>query len=388
MVRSKVLWSRRIMLVELLFLSVIVIAINSFAVIKPRYIRVHTRSSVQLANSPEVNSKNSVDSEESVQRTWPSLKDQDVSTLQNSFEELDKKPISKSNEGFRPTVALARAVSWILRRIVTLKTQFVSGLDINVSAKSNRDVLTGKLDSIEMKFDKIAFNQLFVSGGGKIIVKGLDLRMRRLFFQRLQAIRRPYVIYCDLLLTQLDIVNSKFIRNLIQLLVDTILERVFAQASKVLNAKLMNVDITKVTIKNRRLHAQGVAKILSSKSRGNVDGQVASVPFEVSTNAGIRDEGQTVFLKDIQVVLNPDSILRTVMPILTTTPIDIDIGDDFRIESLVIANKNIWVRAASVISPVTRFDVTPKKTKTLYHYDLSALLSSILQLKGGLALRW
>ena len=42
--------------------------------------------------------------------------------------------------------------------------------------------------------------------------------------------------------------------------------------------------------------------------------------------AGVRNEGQVLYLRDIQVVLNPDSILRAVVPILLTTPIDVDLG--------------------------------------------------------------
>lgn len=123
----------------------------------------------------------------------------------------------------------ARFVSWILRRLVETRTEFVSGLEVNVLSNSNRDILRGRVDTLELKFDKIAYGQLFVSGGGRLILQGLDLRMRRFLFQNLQSIRKPYKIYGDFLLTQADIINSKFIRNLIQLLVNTILERVFAQ---------------------------------------------------------------------------------------------------------------------------------------------------------------
>lgn len=123
----------------------------------------------------------------------------------------------------------ARFVSWILRRLVETRTEYVSGLEVNVLSNSNRDILRGRVDTLELKFDKIAYGQLFVSGGGRLILQGLDLRMRRFLFQNLQSIRKPYKIYGDFLLTQADIINSKFIRNLIQLLVNTILERVFAQ---------------------------------------------------------------------------------------------------------------------------------------------------------------
>ena len=123
----------------------------------------------------------------------------------------------------------AHFISWILRRLVETRTQFVSGLEVNVLSPSNRDILRGRVNTLELKFDKIAYGQLFVSGGGRLILQGLDLRMRRFLFQNLQSLRKPYKIYGDFLLTQADIINSKFIRNLIQLLVNTILERVFSQ---------------------------------------------------------------------------------------------------------------------------------------------------------------
>ena len=43
----------------------------------------------------------------------------------------------------------------------------------------------------------------------------------------------------------------------------------------------------------------------------------------MNIGAGVKNDGQVLFLRDIQVVLNPDSILRAVVPILLTTPIDV-----------------------------------------------------------------
>ena len=269
-------------------------------------------------------------------------------------------------EAKKPMV-LARFVSWILKKIVQAKTKFVEGLEVSISA-SNRQILRGKVDTVEMKFDKIAFGQIFVTGGGRLIIQGLDLRMRRFLFQRLQSLRKPYRIYGDFLLTQSDIVNSKFIRNLIQLLVNTILERVL-QASEILS-----VSIRKVTIRNRRLFAQG--SVSSSVASSNI------INFEVSTGAGVRSNGRVIYLKDIQVVLNPDSVLRAAVPILLTTPIDVDLGESCRLENFVIANKSIWLRAVSIISPDLSVNETP--SIALYRYDLAALLSSTLFLKGGM----
>ena len=139
----------------------------------------------------------------------------------------------------------AHFISWILRRLVETRTQFVSGLEVNVLSPSNRDILRGRVNTLELKFDKIAYGQLFVSGGGRLILQGLDLRMRRFLFQNLQSLRKPYKIYGDFLLTQADIINSKFIRNLIQLLVNTILERVFSQGP----SSVLQVFFCTITLK-------------------------------------------------------------------------------------------------------------------------------------------
>lgn len=223
---------------------------------------------------------------------------------------------------------------------------------------------------MEMKFDKIEFGQIFVSGGGRLIIQGLDLRMRRFLFQNLNSLRKPYRIYGDFLLTQSDIVNSKFIRNLIQLLVNTILERVLIQQA----SELLSVLVIKVTIRNRRLYAHGSVRSALASSVIN---------FEVSTGAGVRADGRVIYLKDIQVVLNPDSVLRANVPIVLTTPIDIDLGENINIENMIIAKKSVWLRVVSIISPDLQIG-DEKPSIALYKFDLAQLLSSTLFLKGGI----
>lgn len=311
---------------------------------------------------------------------WPTFVDQNMAQLKSSFNELDNFCDIK----YRP-VALARWLSGLLRGLVISRTTYISGLNIVVLAARNLAIARGRVNTIEMKFDKIIFNDVYVSGGGRLIIKGLNLRMRRFLFRRKQSIRKPYVLYCDLLFTQLDIIKSAFIRGLIQLLVDTILARVFDQTLAVgIDAKsLVSASINKVTIKARRIYAQGTAQFLKYQNNG-----VGSVDFEISTGAGIRGEGQVLYLRNINVLLNPNGAFPTEIPIKTVAPIDVDLGDDFRIESLVIANKNIWIRAASIISPMQPFAVVESTNKALYKYDLSALLSSLLQLTGGIAVPW
>lgn len=87
---------------------------------------------------------------------------------------------------------------------------------------------------------------------------------------------------------------------------------------------------------------------------------------------GVRENGHVIYLKDIQVVINPDNaMLRTSLPILLAAPVDVDIGEDCNIISLVIGEKHVWLRARSTISPISPFAVTPFRKKALYRYYLS-----------------
>ena len=76
----------------------------------------------------------------------------------------------------KPVLA-ARFVTWSLRKLIAARTQFVSGLDVNVLSRSNKHVFRGKISAIEIKFDRIAFGPLLVTGGGKILLEGIDLKV-------------------------------------------------------------------------------------------------------------------------------------------------------------------------------------------------------------------
>jgi len=226
-------------------------------------------------------------------------------------------------------------------------------------------------------FDSLCYGQLYISGGGRISLQGIDLRMRRFLFQDIQSLRTPYKLSGDLLLTQEDIVRSKFIRDLIQLLVNTVLRNALTPANE-----FVSVVVKRVYISSRRLFAIGEVMPAGVGA--------AAMPFEVSLALGVREEGQVVYLRDIQVALNPENvILRTSFGIPLQAPIDIDLGSDCRLESLVLSDSHAWVRFKAIISPVIApFKVAPVQRRAMYYYDLAALLSSVLKLRGGVAVKW
>ena len=53
------------------------------------------------------------------------------------------------------------------------------------------------------------------------------------------------------------------------------------------------------------------------------------------------------------------------------------------LESLVISNKYF----NTTISPIDPFSVAKVEKRAMYHYDLAALLSSVMKLHGGFALK-
>ena len=284
----------------------------------------------------------------------------------------------ESLEDIGKPVLAARFVTWTLTKLINARTQFVSGLYVNVLSKSNKHVFRGQVSTIEIKFDRIAFGPLLVTGGGKILMEGVNLQMRRFLFRNLQALRKPYQIYADFLLTQSDVVNSKMIKNLLQTLVDLIFKLGVVTTFFQSIAQIPNVNegikakVKRVSIRERRLFVNGEAQLSSG-----------SLPFEISTGVGLRAGGQVIFLKDIEVVINPDNPLRAAIVLPYSSAIDVDVGDDCRFESFVIANKHVWMRARSSISPVNPFQVSPVMSKALFRYDMSALFSSVLRIRGG-----
>ena len=176
-----------------------------------------------LSQNPGLSSFASQDSFRPLSSTPPLSKEvsrSDVATASEAAQETSKAQVIRRTE-----VSVARFISWVLKKIVQSRVTYATGLDIKILAASNRQLLSGKVDTVELSFDKIAFGSIFVSGGGKLVAEGLAIKMRSFFFNDLNSLRRPYKIHGDFQLTQEDIVNSKFIKGLIQLLMNTILER-------------------------------------------------------------------------------------------------------------------------------------------------------------------
>jgi len=320
----------------------------------------------------------------------------------------------------RKSVRTARILGWLLKRLVVVKTQLVTGLSIIVSSRNNRELLAGRLERVDMSFDQIALgDNMFVSGGGKLSITGLQVSTSNFLFEsRKTFLQKPYVITGAFTLTQSDIINSKFIRTLLQMLVDLLVRNVISTTvelgrgvgsglsdstgrwlgieglslpwlemfgprkqqqqrsgsalrsggqgqqgwkgvegvdPRLLTALQSGLEmrIRKVLIAERRVVVEG-AYVGVNAVTGAVGDALddSSVLFEVALGVGIRSGGQVVYLKDITLTLNPDNVLRTSLPLLLTTPVDVDLGDDIAIDSLVVTDADVKIRATCTVRPV------------------------------------
>jgi hypothetical protein len=185
--------------------------------------------------------------------------------------------------------------------------------------------------------------------------------------------------------------------------------------------------VRRVSIFERRIIVEGAYQTA-------VAGQLEdSVTFEVSLGVGTRSRGQVVYLKDITFTLNPDSaLLRASVPVAPSVPIDVDLGNSISLDSLVITDTHVGIKATCKVSPFapesgpasasapapdpdpdqdsgdgnlnsfrdnggltfsssdggetapTQPQPQPQRSsRALYFYDLGALLSGVLQIKGG-----
>jgi len=311
---------------------------------------------------------------------------------------------------------LGRTASWVLNKVVRSHVHRITGLMISVKAKSNTDVVKGQFESIHMKFDELRSEQLDVSGGGSISVSGLHVDLNTLLFQSRQYVRKPYSVHLDLRVSQRDLTKSLFVKNLLQTLCNDALMRTFGASDSI------NTTITSIDTVDDRIFVRGEvsglldSQITSWNLRGtppedntlgtNMGANTASsTPFEMSTALSMRVEsGRVLLLQDLSVVMNPDNILRTSLPV---PAIEVDLGDGCHIESLRIANNELrftgnvtitpntpQVLAVPVTEPTWADTLHPLSllwagwTTTLYRYDLSSIISSNINLNGGIVSGW
>jgi hypothetical protein len=126
-----------------------------------------------------------------------------------------------------------------------------------------------------------------------------------LIARRLNVVRRPFEIFGDYVLTQQDVSTSKLIRDLVQLLVNTILKSLFPS----LHLTFFDVAVDSVRIKNQKLAIHGTANIAESDK---------GLDFVLYTGIGRSGEGHVLYLDQPEIVLNPDAKVPLKVSFLTS----------------------------------------------------------------------
>ena len=96
--------------------------------------------------------------------------------------------------------------------------------------------------------------------------------------------------------------------------------------------------------------------------------------MEVNESAELRVLSIARSYQSLTPIIIPKTISLTPTPISLTptpiSPIDMDLGEEFRLESLVIANKHVWLRANTVISPLTQVieDTQPVASSFTFYF--------------------
>lgn len=220
--------------------------------------------------------------------------------------------------------------------------------------------------SSQAKFNLIVLENLQISGGGRIEITGLNIRLLALLLaRRLSLIRRPFEVWGQYVLTQQDVSASKLIRDMVQLLVNNVLRTLFPS----LHLTFFDVSIDSVQISPlRKLAVYGTANIAESD---------AGMPFTLLTGVGLAGDGHIVYLDKPELVLNPQTTLPVKVPLGSIRAFDVDIGDNARIESLEIDDiRGVSVTARTLITPAPPFQVTDMGKRAAFMYDMGAFFSS------------
>ena len=354
-----------------------------------------------------------------------------LSSIRNLFKDHEAGPFDKimpmagsgqknlqqvSSEG----PLLSRTASWLLSKVVRSQVHRITGLSISVKSKSNTDVMRGQFESINVTFDELHSDELDVSGGGNISVSNLHVDLNRLLFKSLQYVRKPYNVHLDLQMTQSDIAGSKFVKSLLRTLCNDALMRTFGVSDTI------NTNVTRINVVDDRIVVRGeVSGLLDSQiTSWNLRGTPAentttgagtdtgvgastksAITFEMSTALSMQTgSDRLLLLQALSVVMNPDHMLRTALPV---PAIEVDLGDSCHIERLRVADNILRFTGDVLISPHAPLVLAVPATEptwtdtlhplsllwagwttTLYRYDLSAIVSSSVNLNGGVVKNW
>jgi len=149
------------------------------------------------------------------------------------------------------TTRASRIVEQLTESFLLRQTMHTLNLKIKADSNTNlSEILNGKVKGVTCTFDRLAFRNLKVSGGGRLSAQGLTLTPLSFapgLEKVLQRFRSPFELHvCDCVLTQDDVMNSSCIRNGLQRLLNMILKKLLFHVGW--RDNIMALSISKVRI--------------------------------------------------------------------------------------------------------------------------------------------
>jgi len=288
------------------------------------------------------------------------------------------------------TTFIERTVRSILERSST----HMLNVSVVASPQSGHAVLGGNVGDVGISFDRLAFRNIMISGGGAVRAVGMRisapafapgaagryLRNNKVFTEGRFAGQPIEFHIDDCVLTQWDVQESSCIRNGINNLLNRILTRVSTNNPVVSmltnNEALMRVKLETVDLlPSGRIMCKGLA---STKSG-------IEVPFELRTGVTVMGEGHVLEFVNMELVFNPNFI-PVVVPVYSRLPITLDMGNNFKVKHLSIngRKKQVELNAKVTVTPGMKDDqrnayrsVRKEDVKSTYKCDVGCWLTNI-----------
>lgn len=88
----------------------------------------------------------------------------------------------------------SRFLVWFFERVITSRAVMVEGLQVCVDARSNREAMSGLLQSVGITFNHLELENLQISGGARVYITGLDLKVMTLLWKRFGSFKKPFEV--------------------------------------------------------------------------------------------------------------------------------------------------------------------------------------------------
>lgn len=88
----------------------------------------------------------------------------------------------------------SKFLMWFFERVITSRAVMVEGLQVCVDARSNREAMSGLLQSVGITFNHLELENLQISGGARMNITGLDLKVMTLLWKRFGSFKKPFEV--------------------------------------------------------------------------------------------------------------------------------------------------------------------------------------------------